>query len=101
MRQLVGLHYWIIIIVTIEEFLQILNMEITVNIILFLAGLAIGNWLAVGRDKRKEFNQIADKVYLKLKKQKESVKKNSAVVSSLARQSYIYQDFPLVNIHYK
>lgn len=76
-------------------------MEITVNIILFLAGLAIGNWLAVGRDKRKEFNQIADKVYLKLKKQKESVKKNSAVVSSLARQSYIYQDFPLVNIHYK
>lgn len=56
-------------------------MELIVNIILFLAGLIIGNWLAIGRDKRKEFNQIADKVCLALKKQKQRVEENSAVVT--------------------
>lgn len=66
---------------SIQEFFQSPNMEIILNIILFLAGLVLGNWLAIGRDKRKEFNQIADKVYLALKKQKEGIKENSAVVS--------------------
>lgn len=56
-------------------------MEVFVNVILFIAGLVFGNWLAIGRDKRKEFNDVADKVYLALKKQKERVKESDAVIS--------------------
>lgn len=56
-------------------------MEIIVNVILFLAGLILGNWLAIGRDKRKEFNEIAETVYLALKKQKKRIKESDAVVT--------------------
>ncbi|GAA5523150.1 hypothetical protein LQ318_16085 [Aliifodinibius salicampi] len=64
---------------SIQEFLQDLNMEIVVNVILFLAGLILGNWLAIGRDKRKEFNEAADEVHFELKKQKEQIKSGRAL----------------------
>lgn len=54
-------------------------MELIVNIILFLAGLILGNWLAIGRDKRKEFNEVADEVHFALKKQKETIQNGRAV----------------------
>jgi len=53
-------------------------MEIIVNIILFFAGLTLGNWLAIGRDKRKEFNEVADEVHFALKKQKENIENGTA-----------------------
>ena len=36
------------------------------NIVLFLAGLFVGNKQAIGRDKRKEFNEAAMPIYKKL-----------------------------------
>jgi len=36
-----------------------LTLGITVNLITFLSGLIIGNRLAIGRNKRKEFNEIS------------------------------------------
>jgi hypothetical protein len=59
--------------------MKVLDMQIAVNIILFIAGLVIGNWLAIGRDKRKEFNEAADEVHLTLIKQKENIKNGRAV----------------------
>jgi len=54
-------------------------MELIVNIILFLTGLILGNWLAIGRDKRKEFNEIADDVHYSLIEQKNDIEKGRAV----------------------
>ncbi|MEP2447792.1 MAG: hypothetical protein ABJI69_11215 [Balneola sp.] len=50
------------------------NLYITIyDLIIFLLGLLLGNWLAIGRDKRKEFNQIADDIYLNLYKEKKAL----------------------------
>jgi hypothetical protein len=43
------------------------------SILTFLIGLLVGNWLSIGRDKRKEFNDIAVPEYIKLKKQIDSL----------------------------
>jgi len=51
-------------------------IDIIINIIVLIAGILIGNWLAIGRDKRKEFNQIADKVHLALKRESENLRSN-------------------------
>lgn len=56
-----------------------MSTEIITNIALFIAGLIFGNWFAIGRDIRKEFNEIADVVYLKLNKELEHVKETGAV----------------------
>ncbi len=53
-------------------------MEIIINIILFLAGLILGNWLAIGRDKRKEFNEAADEVHFAFIEQKENINNGRA-----------------------
>jgi len=37
-----------------------------------LIGLFVGNWLAIGRDKRKEFNCIAERITIALLKARES-----------------------------
>jgi len=33
-----------------------------VNLLTFAAGLLLGHWLSLGRDKRKEFNEVAQRV---------------------------------------
>ena len=39
---------------------QIINSYPSVfGLVTFFAGLILGNWLAIGRDKRKEFNEAA------------------------------------------
>lgn len=39
---------------------------ILVNLVTFLAGLIIGHWFAIHRDRRKEFNEVTDRIILKL-----------------------------------
>jgi len=45
------------------------------GILTFLLGLFLGNRLAIGRDKRKEFNEIADEIYSVLLKKREGAEK--------------------------
>ncbi|XWN38044.1 MAG: hypothetical protein ROO71_03740 [Balneola sp.] len=60
---------------------QTQQISIMMDIIIFLAGLVIGNWLAIGRDKRKEFNEVADEVYLALIKEKECIGSKGIVIN--------------------
>ena len=41
-------------------------MELIYSSITFLLGLLIGNWMAIGRDRRREFNETATPLYKKL-----------------------------------
>ena len=45
--------------------------QIIVPIITLIIGLLLGHKLSLGRDKRKEFNDIATPIYIKLEKQLE------------------------------
>ena len=38
----------------------------------FLVGLIAGNWLSIGRDKRVEFNNLTDDIFVKLTRQIEN-----------------------------
>ncbi len=55
--------------ISFEQFLQS-NIE-TFGIVIFLLGLLLGNWLSIGRDRRREFNEIADEVNTILRKERE------------------------------
>ncbi len=57
-----------------------MGIDIAIKILIFLFGMVIGNWLAIGRDKRKEFNEIADAVYSALDKEAANIRRNGAVV---------------------
>jgi len=50
-----------------------MSTNIIINIIIFLSGLIIWNRFAIARDKRKEFNIIAEKIRLDLLKEKENI----------------------------
>lgn len=39
-----------------------------ISILTFLVGLLVGNWQAIGRDKRKEFNELTDLLFADLTK---------------------------------
>ncbi|MFZ6722530.1 hypothetical protein [Undibacterium sp. Ji49W] len=41
---------------------------IWISILTFLVGLLVGNWQAIGRDKRKEFNELTDLTFADLTK---------------------------------
>ncbi|MFO7970460.1 MAG: hypothetical protein R6U40_01775 [Desulfobacterales bacterium] len=57
-----------------------MEKDLIIKILIFLFGMVIGNWLAIGRDKRKEFNEIADAVYSALDKEAANIRGNGAVV---------------------
>ncbi|WP_025155344.1 hypothetical protein [Morganella morganii] len=44
-----------------------------ISIVTFIAGMFIGHWLSLGRDKRKEFNAVADPVRFALLEQIDSL----------------------------
>lgn len=48
-------------------------INIVIQVLIFLSGLIIGNRLAIGRDRRKEYNIIAEKIRLGLIKEKEYI----------------------------
>ena len=39
------------------------------GILMFLCGALLGHWLSIGRDKRKEFNELADTIRSRFEKQ--------------------------------
>ena len=39
-------------------------LDILINLVFFLFGLIAGNRLAIGRDRRKEFNEMADNIFI-------------------------------------
>lgn len=52
--------------------------EILSGLLGVLVGGLIGHWLALGRDKRREFNEVVDPVRLSLLKAREDLKKGHA-----------------------
>lgn len=44
-----------------------------ISIVTFIAGMFVGHWLSLGRDKRKEFNAVADPVRFALLEQIDSL----------------------------
>lgn len=52
------------------------------SILTFLLGLLLGNWLAIGRDKRKEFNEAASPIRGWLIKEKDAPNPYSACPSA-------------------
>lgn len=58
-------------------------IDIIINIVLFFTGLFLGNGLAIGRDKRKEFNEIADKVHLDLKREADKLLNSNVITTGL------------------
>jgi hypothetical protein len=41
----------------------------TISLVTFVIGMFVGNWLALGRDRRKEINELSSPVRLRLVKQ--------------------------------
>lgn len=59
----------------IDELTEILkHYTPLISVITFVLGLLAGNWLALGRDKRKEFNETAEPVRLFLKRNLQHIK---------------------------
>jgi hypothetical protein len=56
---------------------------IWINLLTFLGGLLLGNWLAIGRDRRREFNDAADGIVAKLIEQKRRMSPSSPPPTSL------------------
>lgn len=61
-----------------------------ISLLTFLLGLLLGNWLAIGRDKRKEFNEAAAPVLGWLLKAKESPSPYSSWPSSQEIDRFIH-----------
>lgn len=55
-----------------------MSTEILIGILLFLCGLFFGNRLALGRDKRKEFNEVATPIYEKLREQERILREENS-----------------------
>ena len=54
---------------SLEEMIS--NNSGTFGLLTFLSGLLLGNWFAIGRDRRREFNEIADEIALLLIEKRE------------------------------
>ena len=63
----------------------------TFGVLTFLIGLLAGNWLSIGRDRRKEFNDIAIPNYIKLKKQIDHLKIGHFITG--------VEDFQILEMH--
>lgn len=63
----------------------------TFSTLTFLLGLIAGNWLAIGRDRRKEFNDVATPNFIKLKGQIEAAEQGAFTPG--------IDDFKLLEIH--
>jgi hypothetical protein len=56
----------------LEETINIINSNgVAFSLVSVFVGLLIGNWLAIGRDKRKEFNNISLDLFTSLSRQLE------------------------------
>lgn len=81
----------------IKEFLQ--NYSPFINIITFSAGLVLGNKYAIGRDRRKEFNDAAMPIRRKLQSQIRSLnERNDPQISNRVTLSEIDQ---LIDVSHK
>ncbi len=59
-------------------FEQLINSYTSVfSLLTFFLGLFLGNKLAIGRDRRKEFNEIADEVYTALMRKRAWAENNN------------------------
>jgi hypothetical protein len=56
------------------------------NLASALAGGFIGHWLSIGRDKRKEFNAVAERVYLALEMERSA---KSPAVKGPSREDFL------------
>ena len=54
-------------------------ITIGVGLVTGLIGLLVGNRLAIGRDRRKEFNSLAERIRIQLLREKEGPSPNSAI----------------------
>lgn len=62
-----------------KEIVQFIDVRFLVEILILVVGIILGNRFAIFRDKRKEFNDVADEVHFALKKQKETIENGRAV----------------------
>jgi hypothetical protein len=55
----------------------------------FFGGLILGHWLAIGRDKRKELNEVSEAVYLALEKEKKGHGKPSPLIGGPLNEDFL------------
>jgi hypothetical protein len=63
-----------------------MTQQILLNLGSALVGGFIGHWLSIGRDKRKEFNTVAERVYLALEKERHE---KSPTVKGPSREDFL------------
>lgn len=57
-----------------------METENMIRLLLFFGGLFLGNKLAIGRDRRREFNEIATPIFEKLRQQEHAIRDDNKFI---------------------
>ena len=75
----------------IEDLIDLVkNNSVLVSLFTFFLGLLIGNWQAIGRDKRKEFNELTDALFVDLTKRISANEVYSGDIDSVRISTYLF-----------
>ena len=75
----------------IEDLIDLVkNNSVLVSLFTFFLGLLIGNWQAIGRDKRKEFNELTDALFVDLTKRISANEVYSGDIDTVRISTYLF-----------
>ena len=66
------------------------NNSVWLSLFTFFLGLLVGNWQAIGRDKRKEFNELTDVLFVDLTERTSANEVFSGAIDTVRISTYLF-----------